>query len=122
MARYPTSAPAVERDYITRLMPPTAELGLRWEEEGGRTWVELLAQYADDADKLSASDEADDSRIPPGGTPSYFVVGVRGGRRLCEDASVLLGVENVTDEDYRVHGSGQNMPGTNFLFVLDMSF
>ena len=77
--------------------------------------------YADDADKLSTRDEGDTSRIPPGGTPDYFVLHVRGGWRIAENVSLNASLENLTDEDYRVHGSGQNMPGMNLILGLTVS-
>ena len=32
------------------------------------------------------------------------------------------GVENVIDEDYRIHGSGSNMPGRNLIVGATLSF
>jgi outer membrane receptor protein involved in Fe transport len=31
-------------------------------------------------------------------------------------------VENLTDEDYRIHGSGVNEPGRNFVLAMDARF
>ena len=31
-------------------------------------------------------------------------------------------IENITDEEYRIHGSGQNEPGRNFVLSLDWRF
>ncbi len=33
-----------------------------------------------------------------------------------------LALENLLDENYRVHGSGQNEPGRNFILSLDYRF
>ncbi len=117
---YPTSDQVEKREYVDRLMPPTAQLGLRWEGEEARQWFEALATFADDADRLSTRDESDTSRIPPGGTPAYGVLHLRGGWRVNEHADVRVGLENVTDEDYRIHGSGLNRPGRSLLFGLTL--
>ena len=39
-----------------------------------------------------------------------------------KNVELIGGVENITDEDYRIHGSGQNMPGRNFYFAVDVTF
>jgi hemoglobin/transferrin/lactoferrin receptor protein len=118
---YPTSAQELEDEYLSRLMPFSGQLGIRWDDESGRVWVEALGLYADDADKLSTRDKNDTSRIPPGGTPSYLVLHLRGGWQVNEALSVHAGVENVTDEDYRVHGSGHNMPGLGVVLGLRLT-
>lgn len=106
-----TSAPVAEEDFLSRLMPLTAQLGLRFDNDARDKWGEALVRYADDADKLSTRDASDTSRIPPGGTPSYTVFSLRGGWQITESADLVIELENLTDEDYRVHGSGHNMPG-----------
>ena len=119
---FPTSAPVKEEDWITRGMPFTLRAGLHVEPEGEGWWAEALATYADDADRLSTRDEGDTSRIPPGGTPGYVVLDLRGGMELREDLDLTVAVENVFDEDYRVHGSGLNRPGRNLVVGLSWSF
>ena len=74
------------------------------------------------ADDLSLKDETDSSRIPSNGTPGYALVGISGGRKWGEDSSVFLAVENLGDVDYRVHGSGLNGGGRNFIFSFSRSF
>ena len=74
------------------------------------------------ADKLSTRDKADTQRIPPDGTPGYATLTLRGGWNVNKDLSVFAAVENVTNEDYRIHGSGVNEPGTNLVVGLDWRF
>lgn len=112
---YPTSAQILTEESISRLMPLTAQIGLRWEDEKSGIWSELLAIGATDADRLSTRDQADTQRIPPGGTPGFVVVHARAGMRLGESTDLTLAVENLTDEDYRFHGSGTNQPGLGVL-------
>jgi outer membrane receptor protein involved in Fe transport len=66
-------------------------------------------------DRLSTRDDRD-SRIPDGGTPGYGTVNLRLGRRLGEHHRITLGVENLFDELYRVHGSGVDGPGISGVF------
>ena len=116
---YPTSAPVTDEEFLDKLMPFMAQLGTRWERDG--RWFEFVVQGAGDADRLSTADTLDTQRIPPGGTPGYLVLHTRGGFRLGRYAALQLGLENLLDEDYRVHGSGQNMPGRSLLVGLSLS-
>ncbi len=115
---FPTAAPVVKEDFFSKLMPLTLQAGIGWEAPEEGLWAEAVARYADDGDRLSPRDENDTSRIPPGGTPDYLVFDLRGGYRITDALSIQAAVENVTDEDYRIHGSGQNMPGRNFVMGL----
>ena len=119
---FPTSAQVKTEEWISRLMPFTAQLGLRWDDLARRRWVELVAVGADKANRLSTRDQGDTSRIPPGGTPGYVVLHLHGGWKVRDGLTVDLGLENLLNEDYRVHGSGTNMPGFNLLFGLRASF
>ncbi len=118
---YATSAPVLTREYITRLMPLTAHLGVRYEPRED-LWLELLATMADKADKLSPGDIRDTQRVPPGGTPGYAILSLRGGYDIGKDTRLSVAVENLLDKAYRVHGSGHTMPGTNFILTLTKRF
>ena len=118
---FPTSAPVIERETITRMMPLMAQVGLLWELPGRDLWVEGQLVYADDEDRLNTRDQADTQRIPPGGTPGYLIANLRGGWRVTDDVVVDLALDNLGDVNYRVHGSGQNMPGFNVILGLRVS-
>ena len=77
---------------------------------------------AEKADRLSADDERDTQRIPPGGTPGYAVLTLRGGTTVLEGLDLTLALENVADEDYRIHGSGVNEPGRNLVLQAEWTF
>ncbi|MCC7395991.1 MAG: TonB-dependent receptor [Planctomycetes bacterium] len=109
-------------DYPSRLMPLTALLGVRWEDLSGRFRAETFVQHAADADKLSAGDLRDTQRIPPGGTPGYTVWSARAGWQVSDAADFEVAVENIADVDYRVHGSGSNMPGRNLVLGMRVTF
>ena len=61
-------------------------------------------------------------RRPPGGTHGYSVYTVRAGWRPCPNVDLYAACENITDEDYRIHGSGINEAGRNFVFGTKLSF
>jgi hemoglobin/transferrin/lactoferrin receptor protein len=117
---FPTSAPVIDDEWLDRLMPLTVRAGLRWEREA--TWAEALTIVAADADRLSTRDEADTQRIPPDGTPGYAVLHLGAGHEVNDHVRLRAGVDNVFDEDYRIHGSGSNMPGRNLIVGATLSF
>ena len=117
---YPTSDPAAVEEPLDRLMPVTGRFGLRWDP--GRCWAEAACTMVADADKLSTRDASDTSRIPPGGTPGYTVCDLRGGWRVADGLTISLALENIGDEDYRVHGSGVNEPGRNLIVATEYFF
>lgn len=112
----------IEEQYVSRIMPITVNLGARWDVPNTDVWVEGLVTHACDADKLAPTDIADTSRIPPGGTPDYTVLSMNSGWKICSHAEITFGVENLLDEDYRIHGSGLNAPGRNFVFTLKLTY
>lgn len=110
------------REPISRLMPFTAEAGIRWTGLDGALRVELLAIGADRQDHLPLRDQLDTQRIPPGGTPGYVIGTLRGAWQVNDGLTLTAGLENFTDEAYRVHGSGINGAGRNFLFGAEWTF
>ncbi|MDA1264767.1 MAG: TonB-dependent receptor [Planctomycetota bacterium] len=122
ISNFPTAAQIAQDEPLTRQMPTTIQLGARWDDARGKLWSEALLTWADDADDLSSSDLSDTTRIPLGGTPGYTVIDLRAGYRHSDAWSFQMGLENITDEDYRIHGSGLNRPGRNFLFGVTFSF
>ena len=119
---YPTSDPVAARDYVSRLMPLTGQAAVRWQPAGEAYWLEAVVDAAEKADRLSADDERDTQRIPPGGTPGYAVLTLRGGATVLEGLDLTLALENVADEDYRIHGSGVNEPGRNLVLQAEWTF
>ena len=122
MDTYRSAAPILSRDYLSRTMPWTGQVGVRWEAESRLVWAELMAFFADDATKLSTRDKSDTQRIPPGGTPGFAVVDIRAGWRIKNRLSLIGAIDNVADENYRVHGSGQNSPGRSFILTASLDF
>lgn len=119
---YPTSDPVIAREPLSRVMPLTGRLALRWQPGGGRYWAEAEVEAAEKADRLSSGDKRDTQRIPPGGTPGYVVGTLRGGVQATDTLAITLALENVSDEDYRIHGSGLNEPGRQLVVSARCTF
>jgi hemoglobin/transferrin/lactoferrin receptor protein len=107
---------------VSRLMPTTVNSGLRWQHPQGRVWAEVAATFAEMQDRLASNDIRDTQRIPPGGTPGYDVYHLRAGWNPCRHVTMTAALENLTDKDYRIHGSGANEPGRNFVVTAELRF
>ena len=119
---FPTSSPESVEEPVSRLLPATGTTGLRWTSTGRKWWLEGSVTAADRQDRLSAADKADTQRIPPGGTPGYAVFTARAGWMVTNNVTLTAAVENLTDQEYRYHGSGQNEPGINTIITAAMKF
>ncbi|MBX7456782.1 TonB-dependent receptor [Qipengyuania sp. 1NDH17] len=108
------------REPISRIQPLTANLALAWER--GEHWLRADMQWADKADELSSGDLLDRERIPPEGTPGYVLLGLRGGTQIAEGLELNLALENLLDEAWRPHGSGNNEPGRHVTAGLHLTF
>jgi len=118
---FPDSTLSSVREPVSRLLPLTGILGLRCDLSDSQ-WIELSTIISDKQDKLNTRDRRDAQRIPPGGTPSYTIFNLRYGLQLTEQFLLTAAIENITDQDYRIHGSGQNEPGINFIFGASINF
>lgn len=98
-------------EYLSRLLPLSGSLALRWSHPEKPLWVEGRVLAAAEADRLSSGDRTDTQRIPTGGTPAYATLSLRGGYNPTENVQLTAALENLADNDYRLHGSGQNEPG-----------
>ena len=107
---------------VSRLMPTTVNSGLRWQHASGKVWAEFAATFAEKQDRLASNDIRDTQRIPVGGTPGYAVYNLRAGWNPCRYWTLAAAVENLSDEDYRIHGSGSNEPGFNFVLTATVRF
>ena len=110
------------RGPLSRVQPITGLIGLRFDEPDRKWWIETTLGFAFEQDQLAPGGEDDTQRIPPGGTPGYVVWSIRGGVKVCKNFTLFVGVENITNENYRVHGSGVNGPGRNFILGGEFKF
>jgi hemoglobin/transferrin/lactoferrin receptor protein len=110
------SAVVLDRPFVdkpnSRQLPLSGSLALRWNDGSGKFWAEARVLGATKEDRITAEDQAaDDQRIPTGGTPGYLVASLRAGWQVTSHLDLTCSLENVSDEDYRIHGSGQNESG-----------
>jgi len=95
---------------MSRIPPAQGLIGLRWRNACGDRWFEVFEYLVARQSRLSARD-MDDPRIPPGGTPGYHTLNLRTGTLVGDNGKVSIGLENILDRHYRVHGSGIDAPG-----------
>ncbi len=117
---FPEGSDILVEDYISRLQPFTGQASIKY--SASTWWIESQFISMAQADKLSVNDQADTQRIPPNGTPGFGVFNVRGGYAYSENIYFNWSAENLLNKNYRVHGSGQNEVGRNFLVGLSLSF
>lgn len=99
---------------LSRVPPMQGIAGLRYRNAPLRSYFEVFTWMVDRQDRLDPVRDPNDERIPIGGTPGYATLNMRCGRAFgCYDQHRLsLSLENITDKDYLVHGSG--VFGTGF--------
>lgn len=103
------------REPVSRLMPLTGSVAVRWQQPSSDLWIGARVTAVARGGRLSTRDRGDTSRIPPSGTPGYVHVMLNSGYRASDNFELFLTLDNVTDIDYRVHGSGINEPGINVI-------
>lgn len=119
---FPGSDQQLASEYPSRLMPTSMRLELDYEPLH-QDWGGQLQWYlVERADRLSTRDRGDRQRIPPDGTPGYGILNISSFYQFNPRLRFLLEVENLFDKDYRIHGSGQNEAGRNFILGLQGSF
>jgi outer membrane receptor protein involved in Fe transport len=106
---------------LSKVPPPQGELGYRLEDVRGRWFGEIFARGALEQNRLSQAD-LDDPRIPDDGTPAWWTLNLRGGILLGDHVNLRAAIENLFDYRYRVHGSGIDAAGINFVAQLDWRF
>ncbi len=119
---FPTSEQKLTREYLSRIMPTNARIGLQYTPESYNWWLNTEIIAFAKADRLSTRDKSDQQRIPIGGTPSYTVLNLTTGYMVSEQLLLSLHLNNILDKNYRVHGSGQNEAGINFVGSVSYSF
>ncbi|MFT6793906.1 MAG: hemoglobin/transferrin/lactoferrin receptor protein [Rubritalea sp.] len=112
----------VTSDTIRRLSPLAGSASLRWTHPNDKVWVETTVLAATTQNNLGAGDLRDGQRVPTNGTPGYLIGTMRAGWQAQENMLFTLGLENLTDEDYRVHGSGVNETGFNTVLGVKFSW
>jgi hemoglobin/transferrin/lactoferrin receptor protein len=119
---YETAGTELRYEPMSRVMPLMYRAGVRYEPFRRGFWIETEIVHADAQTRLSSGDKRDTQRIPPGGSAAYTLWNLRCGWQIREQASLDVALENLTDYDYRVLGSGTNSPGRSLVLGLSVSF
>jgi len=94
---------------IRRIPPLKAYVGIG-RELTAKLDAELVFRLASRQDRLSLEDK-EDNRIPEGGTAGYAVIDIRSSLKASDNASLYCVLENLTNQEYKEHGSGIWGPG-----------
>jgi outer membrane receptor protein involved in Fe transport len=86
--------------------------------QSGKWYAGLDHQWAA-AQKRLAQGDNDDNRIAKGGTPSWMIWNLHAGF-VSRHFSTRLSLQNISNADYRTHGSGLN--GMGRAIVATISF
>lgn len=105
---------------VRRIPPLNGLIGVRHDGTRG-WWMQATLQMAGLQDRLASGDR-DDHRIPPGGTPGWEVVDIYAGLAVGRRLSWSLGLLNLLDEAYRVHGSGIDGYGRSVRLGIEVRF
>ena len=105
-----------QNEYVSRLLPLSGSVALRWNDAERPLWIEGRVFASAEADRLTNGDRGDTQRIPTGGTPGYSAFSLRAGYDPTDNIQLTAALENLLDDDYRLHGSGQNEAGFNAIF------
>ncbi len=99
---------------LSRVPPAQGIAGLRWRAPEAGSYFAIYTWLVRRQDRLDQVRDITDERIPAGGTPGYATLNMRAGRAFGRNRQHRLSVslENITDKNYLVHGSG--VFGTGF--------
>ncbi len=87
-------------------IPPLFGTGrVRFAPPWKHLFVEVYGQAAGAQRRLSPQDETD-ARIPENGTDDWWTLNIRAGLRPIRWLQLSVGVVNLTDNPYKIHGSG----------------
>lgn len=117
----PVSPGVIEEAPLSRLAPTLVRLSLE-KRFSDRFRLSGVVTTADRQDRLSPRDLSDTQRIPVGGTPGYVVLDLHATYLWHQDLEFFASLTNLTDEAYRIHGSGTNEPGANLILGFDIQF
>jgi outer membrane receptor protein involved in Fe transport len=116
-----------------RTPPFFGTAGLRYDHPGRRVYAEILVRFSTRQDRLHPQDLLD-ARVcetspysgvlqdPCDGTPGWITLNLRAGWRIDDWITARLSVNNITDQNYRTHGSGFDAPGFDARLSLDVEF
>jgi outer membrane receptor protein involved in Fe transport len=103
-----------------RIPPLNGRAGLRYQPNETVT-IESYVVFAGSQSRLSPRDVRD-VRIDPDGTSGWLTANFRASWRPDDRWTISAGLENLFDEQYRLHGSGIDAAGRNFFLSLQANW
>jgi hemoglobin/transferrin/lactoferrin receptor protein len=113
---------ATRREPLGKVAPLIGYGGVRWQSKSKKLWTEFVCLTYGEAARLNVADQADTDRIPPNGTPSFWLLTLRGGWQVNDQLLLNAGIENLLNQNYRYHGSGSNEPGLGVNLAATVKF
>jgi hemoglobin/transferrin/lactoferrin receptor protein len=107
---------------LGKVMPLIGYAGVRWQTKDSRFWTELVGLSYAQSWRMNAADQADTSRVPTNGTPSFLLLTLRGGWKVTENLILTASLDNLLNKTYRYHGSGSNEPGFGAMLGATVKF
>jgi outer membrane receptor protein involved in Fe transport len=101
-----------------RMPPLNGRFGLVYQATNDFRIVSYLV-FAAGQDRLSPRD-VQDARINPAGTPGWVTANISAAWRANDRWHFRAAFENLLDKQYRVHGSGIDAVGLNFVVSADL--
>jgi len=104
-----------DHEPLSRIPPLVGMLSIRV-HASSHAWIEAYVRAAGSQRRLSQRD-IDDTRIDQNGTPSWATLNLRSEIRF-GDITLNAGIQNITDSEYKEHGSGIYSAGRSFSISL----
>ncbi|MEW5852868.1 MAG: TonB-dependent receptor [Myxococcota bacterium] len=117
---YTLAETALRREPLPRSPPPNGAIRVGWLPPLG-FYALALCRFALPARRLGYEDKVS-ALYEPNGTEQSFNFMMGGGYQFTSRSALDLFVENITNEDYRMHGSGMLMPGAGARVQLRLGF
>ncbi|OQA91683.1 MAG: Colicin I receptor precursor [Elusimicrobia bacterium ADurb.Bin231] len=110
-----------DNEPLSYIPPMNGSLSLKWTNESNKYWAECSSLFAGRQDRYSTRDKAD-PRMCPSGTPGWGIGNIYFGFSPDKYTKISIGVENLFDHPYRIHGSGVDAPGRNITAGIVVGF
>jgi outer membrane receptor protein involved in Fe transport len=101
---------------MRRIPPLNGRFGLEYRKSNFFVRSELL--FASKQDRLAQGDK-DDNRIGKNGTAAWQIINIYSGYKY-KWLNINLSAQNLTNKDYRTHGSGINGVGRSLWLTLNV--